>query len=103
MAKKFFKTTCDDHVIQKSLKRGLGKSFLVDVPDHRAETLKKTIVLYAQDGSHNISVCWAAYAGIYEINHGIQCGDIVIHQHRFMDPGDDTIDIYGKSLELHQA
>lgn len=57
----------------------LGKSFLLEEPDRRAETLKMAFVWYIQLENHIVSDSWAALAEIEEIRHGIYSNDIAIH------------------------
>jgi len=85
------------HWVFGGIERGLGKCFLVDVPDCTAATLQAKIRQYILPGSHIIADGWAAYANVCAIGGGIYMHKVVVHERHFVDPHDE--DIHTQNVE----
>ena len=70
---------------------GTGQSFLVEVPDRTRETLEAIITEWIQPGTRIISDGWASYYNLKQIHGGIYGHDVVVHEHHFVDPEDDSV------------
>lgn len=81
----------EGHWVFGGIERESGRCFLVEVPNRRADTLAACIEQHILPGSHIVSDGWAAYANIERIQNGIYQHSVVVHQHNFVNPDDDSV------------
>ncbi len=73
------------------IERGTQKSFLVEVPDRSRATLEPIITEWIQPGTRIMSDGWASYYNLKQIHGGIYDHSVVVHEHHFVDPEDDSV------------
>ncbi len=73
------------------IERESRRCFAVQVQGRDRRTLEALIQQYILPGTRIISDAWAAYARVDQIQGGVYAHDVVVHQHNFVDPDDNTI------------
>ncbi|XP_071482493.1 uncharacterized protein [Diadema antillarum] len=76
----------EGHWVLGAIKRRSNRCVLREVESRDRETLEPIIQEWCLPGTHIMTDGWAAYNQLHTVGDGVYLHDVVIHEHRFVDP-----------------
>lgn len=73
------------------IERNSNRCWLQEVNNRNAATLEDIIIHHILPGSTIITDAWRGYFNVGNINNGVYRHHVVVHEHAFVDPNDNSI------------